>query len=78
MAATKLYDGTMRILKALIAEYRKEGMTDADIADYLDFTKKILNRIPIVTKNAKDLLNKALDDTRKELKGWGKKGGTHV
>ena len=72
MEATKLYDGAMRILKALVVEYRKEGMTDADIADYLDFTKKILNRIPIVTKNAKDLLNKALDDTREELEGKNK------
>jgi hypothetical protein len=69
MEATKLYDGAMRILKALVVEYRKEGMTDADIADCLDFIKKILNRIPIVTKNAKELLNKALDDTSKELKG---------
>lgn len=69
MEATKLYDGAMRILKALVVEYRKEGMTDADIADCLDFTKKILDRIPIVTKNAKELLNKALDDTRSELKG---------
>lgn len=69
MEATKLYDGAIRILKALIAEYRKEGMTDADIADCLDFTKKILNRIPIITKNAKESMNKALDDTRKELKG---------
>ena len=67
MAATKLYDGAMRILKALIAEYRKEGMTDADIIDSLDFAKKILNRLPVITKNAKELLNKALDDTKKEL-----------
>lgn len=67
MMATKIYDGAMRILKALIVEYRKEGMTDADIVDGLDFAKKILNRIPIVTKNAKELLNKALDDTIKEL-----------
>lgn len=65
--ATKIYDGAMRILKALIVEYRKEGMTDADIADGFDFAKKIINRIPIVTKNAKELLNKALDDTAKEL-----------
>lgn len=69
MATTKLYDGAMRILKALIAEYRKEGMTDADIIDSLDFAKKILNRIPIITKNAKESMSKALDDTRKELKG---------
>ena len=72
MKATKLYDGAIRILKALIAEYRKEGMTDADIADSFDFAKKILNRIPILTKNAKDLLNKALDDTREELEGKNK------
>ena len=72
MEATKLYDGAMKILKAIIAEYRKEGMTEADIADCLDFTKKILNRIPIITKNAKELLNKALDDTREELEGKNK------
>jgi hypothetical protein len=72
MEATKLYDGAMRILKALVVEYRKEGMTDADIIDSLDFAKKILNRIPIITKNAKELLNKALDDTREELEGKNK------
>lgn len=65
--ATKIYDGAMRILKALIAEYRKEGMTDADIIDSLDFAKKILNRLPVITKNAKEQLSKALDDTVKEL-----------
>ena len=65
--ATKIYDGAMRILKALIAEYRKEGMTDTDIIDSLDFAKKILNRLPVITKNAKEQLNKALDDTTKEL-----------
>lgn len=70
--STKIYDGAMRILKALVVEYRKEGMTDADIIDSLDFAKKILNRIPIITKNAKELLNKALDDTREELKGKNK------
>lgn len=69
MATTKLYDGAMRILKALVVEYRKEGMTDADIADGFDFTKKILNRIPIITKNAKESMNKALDDAKEELKG---------
>ena len=67
MATTKIYDGAMRILKAIIAEYRKEGMTDADIIDSLDFAKKILNRLPVITKNAKEQLNKALDDTKKEL-----------
>ncbi len=70
--STKIYDGAMRILKALVVEYRKEGMTDADIIDSLDFAKKILNRIPIITKNAKELLNKALDDTREELEGKNK------
>ena len=65
--ATKIYDGAMRILKAIIAEYRKEGMTDADIIDSLDFAKKILNRLPVITKNAKEQLNKALDDTTKKL-----------
>ena len=65
--ATKIYDGAMRILKAIIAEYRKEGMTDADIIDSLDFAKKILNRLPVITKNAKEQLDKALDDTTKEL-----------
>ena len=67
----KLYDGAMRILKALITEYRKENMTDADLIDCMDFTKKILNRLPIITQNAKESLGKALDDTKAEL--WGKK-----
>jgi hypothetical protein len=67
--ATKIYDGAMRILKALIVEYRKEGMTDADIADGFDFAKKILYRIPIITENTKVALGKALDDTKAELEG---------
>lgn len=67
--STKLYDGAMRILKALIVEYRKEKMTDADLIDCMDFAKKILNRIPIITQNAKEALNKALDDTKADLEG---------
>lgn len=65
--ATKIYDGAMRILKALIAEYRKEGMTDADIIDSLDFAKKILNRLAL-KKDVKEALNKALDDAKKGKK----------
>ena len=65
----KMYDGAMKILKALIVEYRKENMTDADLIDCIDFTQKILNRLPIITKKAKEELNKALDDTKKELGG---------
>ena len=65
----KMYDGTMKILKALITEYRKENMTDSDLIDCLEFTQKILNRLPIITKKAKEELNKALDDTKKELGG---------
>ena len=65
----KMYDGSMKILKALIVEYRKENMTDADLIDCIDFTQKILNRLPIITKKAKEELNKALDDTKKELGG---------
>lgn len=59
----------MRILKALVVEYRKEDMTDADIVDGLDFAKRIINRLPILTKNAKEFLSKALDDTNEEIKG---------
>jgi arsenate reductase-like glutaredoxin family protein len=65
----KLYDGARKILNTLIVEYRKEDMTDADIADCLDFTKKILYRIPIITENTKVTLGKALDDTKAELEG---------
>ena len=65
----KMYDGAMKILKALIVEYRKENMTDSDLIDCIDFTQKILNRLPIITKKAKEELNKALDDTKKELGG---------
>ena len=32
-----------------------------------DKKKKILNRLPIITQNAKESLNKALDDTAKKL-----------
>ena len=64
-----MYDGAMKILKALIVEYRKENMTDADLIDCIDFTQKILNRLPIITKKAKEELNKALDDTKKDLGG---------
>lgn len=67
MATTKIYDGAMRILKALIVEYRKEGMTDADIVDGLDFAKRILNRL-VLKKDAKEALNKALDDAKKGKK----------
>lgn len=67
--STKLYDGAMKILKALVIEYRKEDMTDADIVDSLDFAKRIIDRLPILTKNGKESLNTALDDTKKELKG---------
>lgn len=66
---TKLYDGAIRILNALITEYRKEGMTDSDIIDCLEFTKKILNRVPIITENAKVSLGKAIDEKMAELKG---------
>lgn len=65
----KLYDGARKILNTLIVEYRKEDMTDADIVDGLDFAKKILYRIPIITENTKVALGKALDDTKAELEG---------
>ena len=44
-------------------------MTDSDLIDCLEFTQKILNRLPIITQNAKEALNKALDDTKAELGG---------
>lgn len=65
--STKLYDGAMKILKALIVEFRRENMKDADIIDSIEYAKKIINRIPIITKNAKESLSKAIDDTKKEL-----------
>lgn len=66
----KLYDGAIKILNALIKDYKeKENMTDADIIDCLDFTKKVLNRIPIITENAKVAISKAIDDKKAELKG---------
>lgn len=64
----KLYDGAIKILNALIKDYKeRENMTDADIIDCLDFTKKVLNRIPIITENAKVAINKAIDDKKAEL-----------
>lgn len=65
--STTLYDGARRILKALIIEFRRENMSDGDIADSIEHAKKIINRVPIITKNAKESLSKAIDDTTKEL-----------
>lgn len=65
----KIYDGAMKILKALVVEFRKENMTDEDIIEGFDFSKKILERIPIISKSAKESLNKALEDTQTELGG---------
>lgn len=64
----KIYDGALKILKALVVEFRKENMTDEDIIDGFDFSKKILERIPIISKSAKESLNKALEDTQTELR----------
>lgn len=64
----KLYDGAIKILNALIKDYKeRENMSDADIIDCLDYTKKVLNRIPIITENAKVAINKAIDDKKAEL-----------
>lgn len=64
-----LYDGAIKILDSLIAEYKKEGLSDSDIIDCLDFTLKILNRIPIITQKAKDSLSEAINAKKKELGG---------
>ena len=67
----KLYDYAMQLLNIAIPEFKKEGMTDKDIQEGFDVAKRILNRLAL-KKDAKDALNKALDDAKK-----GKKTDVH-
>ena len=62
-----LYDYAIKILKLLIPEFKKEGMTDKDIQESFDVAKRILNRLAL-KKDAKEALNKALDDAKKGKK----------
>ena len=63
----KLYDYALKIFNLAIPEIKKEGYTDKDIQEGFDLTKRILNRLAL-KKDAKDALNKALDDAKKGKK----------
>lgn len=63
----KLYDYALKIFNLAIPEIKKEGYTDKDIQEGFDLTKRILNRL-VLKKDAKDALNKALDDAKKGKK----------
>lgn len=67
MMGMKLYDYAMKLLNIAIPEFKKEGMTDKDIQEGFDVAKRILNRL-VLKKDAKDALNKALDDAKKGKK----------
>lgn len=60
----KLYDYAMKLLNIAIPEFKKKGMTDKDIQEGFDVAKRILNRLAL-KKDAKEALNKALDDAKK-------------
>lgn len=62
-----LYDYAMKILKLLIPEFKKEGMNDKDIEEGFEVGKRILDRI-ILNKEKREVLKKALDDSRKGKK----------
>ena len=61
----KLYDYAMKLLNIAILEFKKEGITDKDIQESFDVAKRILNRLAL-KKDAKEALNKALDDAKEE------------
>lgn len=63
----KLYDYALKIFNLAIPEIKKEGYTDKDIQEGFDLTKRILNRLAL-KKDAKEALNKALDDAKKGKK----------
>lgn len=53
----KLYDYAIKILKLLIPEFKKEGMTDKDIQDGFEVGKRILDRI-ILNKEKRETLKR--------------------
>ena len=63
----KLYDFTLKVLNLAIPEFKKDGYGEKDIQEGFDLAKKILNRIAL-KKDAKEALNKALDDAKKGKK----------
>lgn len=70
--ATKTYNISITVLNMLIKEFKKEGLTDAEIIDGLEFSKKIINRVPLLTKEAKDAIKMAFADTiSKNIKNEG-------
>lgn len=60
----KLYDFTLKVLNLAISEFKKDGYGEKDIQEGFDLAKKILNRLAL-KKDAKETLNKALDDAKK-------------
>lgn len=60
----KLYDFTLKVLNLAISEFKKDGYGEKDIQEGFDLAKKILNRLAL-KKDAKEALNKALDDAKK-------------
>lgn len=60
----KLYDFTLKVLNLAISEFKKDGYGEKDIQEGFDLAKKILNRLAL-KKDAKEDLNKALDDAKK-------------
>lgn len=59
----KLYDFTLKVLNLAIPEFKKEGYSNKDIQEGFDLAKRILNRL-VSKKDAKDALNKAIDDAK--------------
>lgn len=63
----KLYDFTLKVLNLAIPEFKKDGYGEKDIQEGFDLAKKILNRLAL-KKDAKEAINKALDDAKKGQK----------
>lgn len=63
----KLYDYALKIFNLAIPEIKKEGHTEKDIQEGFNLAKKILNRLAL-KKDAKEAINKALDDAKKGQK----------